>query len=345
MSSFEWTVVGAGPAGLAAVGKLIDRGVKPSSIAWVDTEFQVGDLGQKWYRVSSNTQVKLFTQFLEDCDAFRFELAPDFKIRHHDPEANCLLNDIAEPLRWITQQFAATVQTFKGQVSSLVLKNQCWEVELGEERFLSRNVVLAIGSEPKGLDYPNLEEIPVDLALNDEKMLEQSLKGDTVAVFGSSHSSMIVLQNLLKTDAKRILNFYLHPLKYSLYLNEGMLYPNTGLRGAAAVWAREAIDGTWPDRLERYHCTDPAFDKLLASCEKVVYTIGFQPRTPPLAPQFPELNYNDCNGIIAPGLFGLGIAYPQRVVDPFGNVEHNVGLWKFMNYLNSIMDLWMKYSP
>ncbi|MEM8562496.1 MAG: pyridine nucleotide-disulfide oxidoreductase, partial [Pseudomonadota bacterium] len=113
MSSFEWTVVGAGPAGLAAVGKLIDRGVKPSSIAWVDSEFQVGDLGQKWYRVSSNTQVKLFTQFLEDCDAFRFESAPDFKIRHHDPEANCLLNDIAEPLRWITQQFSATVQPFK----------------------------------------------------------------------------------------------------------------------------------------------------------------------------------------------------------------------------------------
>ncbi|MEM7284478.1 MAG: pyridine nucleotide-disulfide oxidoreductase, partial [Pseudomonadota bacterium] len=224
-------------------------------------------------------------------------------------------------------------------------KNQCWEVVLGEESFHSRNVVLAIGSNPKRLEHPHLEEIPVQIALNDERILGEDLKGDTVAVFGSSHSSMIVLQNLLKTEAKRILNFYLHPLKFSVNLGEWMLYPNTGLRGAAAVWAREAIDGTWPDRLERYPCSDPKFDKILASCNKVVYTIGFQARTPPLTPQFPELSYNDCNGIIAPGLFGLGIAYPQRVVDPFGNVEHNVGLWKFMNYLNSVVDVWMEYSP
>ena len=345
MASFEWTVVGAGPAGIAALGKLIDQGVDPKSIAWVDPNFRVGDLGQKWYRVSSNTKVDLFNKFLEDCSAYRYRSAPDFTLRDCDPEATCLLNHIAEPLGWVSNHLREAVHPIEGKATSMFLRNKCWEVDVGEEKIDSRNVVLAIGSNPKKLDYPDVEEIPVDVALNDEKMLELDLKGDTVAVFGASHSSMIVLQNLLKTEASRILNFYLHPLKYSVYLGDWMLYPNTGLRGAAAVWAREAIDGTWPDRLERYHCADPNFDNLLASCSKVVYTIGFTPRPRPETPQFPDLSYNDSNGIIAPGLFGLGIAYPQKVVDPFGNVEHNVGLWKFMTYLNQVMDLWMQYSP
>ena len=344
MASFEWTVVGAGPAGIAALGKLIDQGIKPDAIAWVDPEFKVGDLGQKWRRVSSNTQVKLFTKFLEDCDAYRFQSAPDFTLGDCDPESTCLLRHAADPLQWVSDHLREVVHPFTDKVTSLYLKNRCWEVGVGDEQIHSRNVVLAIGSNPKKLDYP-IEEIPVDIALNDEKLLSQDLKGDTVAVFGASHSSMIVMQNFLKTEASRILNFYLHPLKYAVIFDEWMLYPNTGLRGAAAVWAREAIDGTWPKGLERYHCSDPNFESLLASCDKVVYTIGFSRRTPPPTPQFPQLSYNDCNGIIAPGLFGLGIAYPQRVVDPFGNVEHNVGLWKFMTYLNGVIDLWMRYSP
>jgi hypothetical protein len=34
-----------------------------------------------------------------------------------------------------------------------------------------------------------------------------------------------------------------------------------------------------------------------------------------------------------PGLFGAGIAFPERVVDPHGNEEYAVGFWKFMKFL------------
>jgi hypothetical protein len=33
-----------------------------------------------------------------------------------------------------------------------------------------------------------------------------------------------------------------------------------------------------------------------------------------------------------PGLFGAGIAFPERVVDPHGNEEYAVGFWKFMKF-------------
>ena len=39
---FQWAVVGAGPAGIAAVGKLLDNAVNPASILWIDPQFKVG---------------------------------------------------------------------------------------------------------------------------------------------------------------------------------------------------------------------------------------------------------------------------------------------------------------
>ena len=345
MKSFEWTVVGAGPAGIAAVGKLIDGGVKPLDIAWVDPKFQVGDLGGKWRRVSSNTKVKLFTQFLEECAVYRYQMAPDFKLKHLDPESTCLLGEIADPLQWVSDHLKVAVHPYQKEATSLSLKNRMWEVGLEDETIHSKNVILAVGATPKKLTLPDLEEIPLEVALNDEKLENLDLKGDTIAVFGASHSSIIVLQNLLKAHPKRVVNFYNSPLKYALYMGDWILFDNTGLKGESAVWARKYIDGAWPKELERYPSSDPNFKKILASCNKVVYTVGFAPRTPPKTPQFMKLSSNKRNGIIAPGLFGFGIAYPEKVEDPYGNEEYNVGLWKFMTYINKVLPLWMKYAP
>ena len=71
--NFEWCVIGAGPAGIAAVGKLLDHDIPAQKILWIDDKFKVGDLGAKWYDVSSNTTVRLFLDFLNECRAFKFD--------------------------------------------------------------------------------------------------------------------------------------------------------------------------------------------------------------------------------------------------------------------------------
>lgn len=43
-----------------------------------------------------------------------------------------------------------------------------------------------------------------------------------------------------------------------------------------------------------------------------------------------------------PGLFGAGIAYPERVTDPYGNVEYAVGFWKFMRFLKRAVPEWVR---
>src|SRR5581483_101334 len=214
-----------------------------------------------------------------------------------------------------------------------------WRIETHQQELLSKNVILAVGAIPKKLSYPDLQEIPLEVVLDPEKLAKQLLDDATVAVFGSSHSTMSALPNLLRHPVKRVINFYRSPLRYAVYLDDWILFDDSGLKGRAAVWARENIDGTHPDRLERCLVSSPDFEEKLAACDRVVYTVGFERRTLPETKQWGQLEYNPNNGILAPGLFGLGIAFPARAVDRYGYVEYRVGLKKFMDHLDAMLPL------
>ncbi len=344
MPTYAWTVIGAGPAGIAAVGKLLDQGIPARKIAWIDPAFAAGDLGQKWRSVSSNTIAGTFLSFLNHSDAFRFSEAPPQPLREVDPDETCALALVAEPLVWVTDHLRERVDAFETIATTLRLQNRQWQIQTELQPLASENVVLAVGAVPKTLSYPQLDEIPVEVALDPEKLAAQPLDGATVAVFGSSHSSMIALPHLLRLPVAKVINFYRSPLKYAVYLDDWILFDDTGLKGRAAEWARENIDGTLPERLERCWVSSPQFDEKLAECDRVVYTVGFERRRLPDTPQWGPLEYNQQNGIIAPGLFGLGIAFPEYAEDPYGFGQHRVGLQKFMDYLESVLPLWLVYG-
>lgn len=168
------------------------------------------------------------------------------------------------------------------------------------------------------------------MALDPRRLADLSLDGATVAVFGSSRSAMIALPNLLAHPLKKVVNFYRSPLRYAVHFDDWTLFDDTGLKGRAACWARQNIDGTYPERLERISVHDGIFRDALASCDRVVYAVGFQRRQLPATPQWGTLEGNPRNGILAPGLFGVGIAYPEYATDPYGVGAHRVGLQKFM---------------
>jgi hypothetical protein len=344
--AYAWTVVGAGPAGIAAVGKLLDHGIAPEEIAWVDPAFAAGDLGAKWRSVSSNTQVGFFLSYLNGSSAFQFSAAPPMPLQEVDPEETCALALVADPLVWVTEHLREQVKTFETTATALFLERRQWRVETSQQQELtSKNVILCVGAAPKKLCYPQLKEIPLEVALDPEKLAEEPLGNTTIAVFGSSHSSMIALPHLLRHPVEKVINFYRSPLRYAVYLDDWILFDDSGLKGQAAVWARENIDGVHPDRLERCWVSSPDFEEKLAVCDRVVYTVGFEPRTLPETPQWGQLDYNPNNGILAPGLFGLGIAFPARATDRYGNVEYRVGLKKFLDHLDSVLPLWLRYAP
>ena len=341
--AYAWAVIGAGPAGIAAVGALLDHGIAGGDIAWIDPAFAAGDLGAKWRSVSSNTQVDFFLEYFHGASAFEFSAAPPMPLLDADPEETCALGLVADPLVWVTGRLRERVKTFETTANALFLERRQWRIETTQDELTSKNVILAVGAVPKKLSYPQLQEIPFEVALDPEKLAAEPLDNATVAVFGSSHSSMIALPNLLDLPVRKVINFYRSPLRYAVYLDDWILFDDSGLKGHAADWARQNIDGMFPDRLERCWVDDPAFEDKLAECDRAVYTVGFDRRTMPETPQWGQLDYNPSNGILAPGLFGVGIAFPARAVDRYGYVEYRVGLKKFMDHLNDVLPLWLRY--
>jgi hypothetical protein len=201
---------------------------------------------------------------------------------------------------------------------------------------------LAIGSVPRSLEYSGVRQIPLEVAVDPKKLAAERLENATVAVFGASHSTMLVLPNLLEHPVSKIVNFYRHPLRYAVEFEDWTLFDDTGLKGHAAQWARDNLDGQLPDRMQRCRVDDPLFSEMLSQCDHVVYSVGFEPRRLD-APQWGTLRHNASNGIIAPGLFGIGIAFPGYRVDPTGFGEHRVGLEKFMQQLEQCLPIWLRY--
>ncbi len=341
---FEWAIVGAGPAGIAAVGQLIDSGINAQDILWIDPDFSVGDLGRLWQNVSSNTKVKLFTQFLNASPAFGYDQAPDdFALKHLPPQDTCLLEHIARPLQWVSDHLREKVHTEKTMVQQMRLNLRTWFLETPAGEYRAKNVVLATGAEPAYLDYPEIDAIPFEIAIDKQRLAQVVSPHETYAVFGSSHSAIIMMKDLVDLKVKKIINFYRSPCRYAIDLGDSILFDNTGLKGQSAKWAREHIDGLLPDNVERYTATPALIKQHLAHCHKALYAVGFKRRESISIAGYAHQDYNPHVGIIGPGLFGLGIAYPESKADMFGTVESQVGLWKFMVYLKKILPIWLQY--
>ena len=342
--TFQWAIIGAGPAGIAAVGKLLDSGIEPKNIVWLDPNFNVGDLGHLWKNVSSNTKVKLFKDFLQAVPPFLYEKAPvDFELNHLPPQDTCILDCIVKPLQWVSDHLVNTVHAKNESVRCLTLTNRQWAIQSDTQTYHAKNVILATGAVPEALSYAGIETLPFDIAIDKMRLGSVVKPTETYAVFGSSHSAIIIIRHLVDLGVKKIINFYRSPCKYAIDMGDWILFDNTGLKGQSAEWARQHIDGVLPKNLVRYISNPANIERYLPECDKAIYAIGFMPRETLSIQGYDAEEYNPHVGIIGPGLFGLGIAYPEIKPDKFGSVEPQVGLWKFMVYLNNILPVWFKY--
>lgn len=342
--SVTWAVVGAGPAGILAVGRLLDAGVLPETIAWLDPEFSVGDFGKYWFAVPSNTRVALFDKFLKSTASFEYAHCPkELTFAHLNESDTCLLAEMVKPLQWVTNKLCERVIHQKCTVRSLQQFNGGWQLTTTLNTIFSNNIILAIGSLPKTLHYDaQSNEIALNVALNPDLLKETVKPNEHVVVFGSSHSGVLVIKNCLEAGC-RVTNFYRSPLRYALYQSDHIIYDNTGLKGSAARWAKENLQGQVVANLTRHCLLDNSVEEALQLCDHVVYATGFAPRYL-LSHDIDCRKYDAHTGIIAPGLFGLGIAYPELVIDRYGISESSIGLFKFSNYLTKVLPLWIRYA-
>lgn len=343
-SPYQWCVIGAGAAGIIAVGKLLDEGIDAKAIAWIDDAFNAGDLGNKWSSVPSNTRAKLLTKCLEGIKSFEYEKCPsELSMNHLDPEKTCQLSQVVKPLLWISQHLQEKTQSIKARVNTISLTNSLWEIDAGGKTIVTEKTILALGANEKQLPHAdNKEIIPLATALNPEKLKAYITKDDCVAVYGASHSGVLVLKNLSELGCK-VINFYKHPLRYAIPQGDHIIFDNTGLKGDAAAWAKANLGNNKP-HIERYSfdtCNDA--EQAIRPCNKVIDCVGFVPRS--IETQGVDTTtYDYHTGIIAPGLFGFGLSHPELATSVYGHQEYNVGLFKFFNYLNKIWPLWANYG-
>ncbi len=344
---YDWIVVGAGPAGIATVGNLLDAGVEKDQLLWLDPYFEVGDFGRLWSGVSSNTKVRLFEQFLLACQSFHFNQAPRFPLQDCEPEATCLLGEMKAPLLWVTEQLQSQCQHRSALITELQQNDDDWVLVTDQnEVFRAHHVVLATGAEEKQLDgVPLAQEaqvIPLKQILNESCYHQYFSQHDRVAVFGGSHSAVIALRHLIELPVMQVVNFHRQPLKYAEYLEGGILYDNTGLKGNAATWAKQYLEfpdsAQFPSNLLRVQSTLENMQHYLPRCNKVVYAVGFNARRLSAGCL---LEHNPQTGVIAPGLYGVGIGFPEQKTDQYGETEWRVGLWKFMEYLKVVVPQWV----
>lgn len=137
---YQWAVVGAGPAGIAAVGKLIDHGIPGDKILWIDPAFKVGDLGQFWSQVSSNTRVALFVDFLNDVESFRFgeAAAQQFELLKLPLQDTCKLEHIVKPLQWVSDHLQQSTTARKESVKQMNLSGRQWTLTTEENEYKAK---------------------------------------------------------------------------------------------------------------------------------------------------------------------------------------------------------------
>ncbi|KAI1438917.1 hypothetical protein GGR50DRAFT_209985 [Xylaria sp. CBS 124048] len=230
----------------------------------------------------------------------------------------------------------------------------------------------------ESLHPQGLKSVDLDTALTPSVLAKtfDPAANTIVAVVGASHSAILVLMNLVQLAGSshpnlRVKWFTRHPLRYAEYMDGWILRDNTGLKGQAADWARNNLDApsAFVDKVITKIWTqgkeEESYKAELPGCTHIVQAVGYV-RDP--LPQFEviakengtpaplDVEYDDLNGRFyrsgqsaspkqareyVPGLFGAGIAFPERVTDPYGNVEHAVGFWKFMKYMKRVVPEWV----
>lgn len=241
-----------------------------------------------------------------------------------------------------------------------------------EVEVLTPRLVVCTGSSPTevSISIPghHIERLDLDLVLKPSDLVSHLPRDKplTVAVVGASHSAILALLNLVDLARTshpelRIKWFTRHSLRYAEFMDGWILRDNTGLKGSAADFARQQLeDDKLPHSeagrfITKVYCGDnqeqAQYERHLPSCSYLVQAVGFTRDPLPelsingssLEPEFDPVSggFRDSNGRVVRGLYGAGIAFPERVVDPYGNVEHAVGFFKFMNFVKRVCPQWV----
>jgi pyruvate/2-oxoglutarate dehydrogenase complex dihydrolipoamide dehydrogenase (E3) component len=201
----KWAVIGGGPSGIGAVGKLIDAG---QQVIWIDPNFEnIGRMGKYYRGVPANTPNESLWNALTDCQSFEIAKYYANKVKNNEvtlrdlePSECSQLGYLCDALEHAssTLQSNNLVTVIQGTVTSIFLKDS-WNIDISlpdDVYTIQREadcILLAHGASP--IFPPNRPPSPshkVDHMVNPvnvQKILDlhPEFLSQPWAVVGSSH--------------------------------------------------------------------------------------------------------------------------------------------------------------
>lgn len=320
--TYEWTVIGAGPAGIATIGKLLDRGVSKNTILWLDQKFHVGDFGSKWKHVESNTSVESFIYYYDSCQSFEFEKSEvSFLIEKLAIDKFCPLAVAAEPLHWLTSHLQQKVDWHQKKATLLQQQEGNWHILLDDATtVLTKKVVLAIGATANCLDIVGQSVISLEDALMPDKLAEKINSHDEIALFGCGQSARSILENLTMFSFKAVHHFYRYTDNFEFYFGDfehAKVHPK--------LMQQQTLFQT------------------LKKVNKVIYAIGFTKRILDIKGLPKKYSFDERTGEILPNLYGLGIAFPSYVRHQQGQAKlAQTAIAHYVDRLDEVLVTWLQ---
>ncbi len=298
MQHYTYSIVGFGISGQLALCELLHRGVLPTEIVVIDETFLGGDLATIYGSVLSNTQWWKTKQALERYLPHSKETLEEVA-KTYTPEQCTPVRVIAKACLATALAYGSTVTKRRATVSSITATEQGWKISLPSP-VQCKTLFLCTGGIPKTLPL-DLPAIPLPIALDPNQLKYHITPKDTVVVFGTSHSGILVLDVLVTLGVKAI-GVY-KGTRIAEFADEGVY---SGLKEKSAELARTFLTAP-PPNLSFVSWNEPLeLHKALCSATKVVYATGFQRRL--LSSEGSA--YNDQTAELQPNLYGFGLAYP-----------------------------------
>jgi hypothetical protein len=298
MQHYTYGIVGFGISGQLALCELLHRGVPPTEIVVIDETFLGGDLATTYGSVLSNTQWWKTKQALERYLPHSKEALEDVA-KTYAPEHCTPVRIIAKACLATALLYGDKVTKRRATVTSYTKTEQGWQIPLSPP-VVCKILILCTGGVPKTLPL-DLPSIPLPIALDPDQLKHHVTQQDTVVVFGTSHSGILVLDALLTLGVKTI---GVHKgTRIAEFADEGAY---SGLKEKSAELARTFIT-TPPPNLSFISWNEPLeLHKALLTATRAVYATGFQQRV--LSSEGSV--YNDQTAELQPNLYGFGLGYP-----------------------------------
>lgn len=241
------------------------------------------------------------------------------------------LADVCFQLRLLMKPILAQVKFHAEDVLEVRHIVGGWAIKTPTATFEFQQVVLCTGATPRVLHYPK-PHIPLEMALTPSLLSTYLQGGEHIVVFGTSHSGTLILRNLRRIGCKATAVYHGEtPFRWARN------HDPEGLKQESAVIADEIVAGTWGSLTPTLLSTSSSVELVRAvmDADYLIYATGFVGRHPRIL-GFDGRDvetFDPTTALIAPGIWGFGIAYPSLYEKPRGGQAPDIGFMGFVSHI------------